>query len=679
MIHTRKGGPGTNAKHYEALVELMSAVGSSQDLDEVLNLATATAARVAGCDGGFLYLWNPQLERLVLSATTRGGEKWIQTVHLGLGEGVVGWVAQHGEVVIVKENVVTDPRFKMISGLDQETTHSGLVVPVTTTRGELVGIFALRSASSRTFNRACLDFTSHVATLLAGMIEKARLYRDMEAELAVLGDVARLSQALSAHHQIDEVIRAVTDITCSVMRTDACATWLVDGDRLRLQSVTPGFASGRMPRRDFLLDTVLSQWLSTTRVTTGQPEDLPLPLRQAIPQHFDYWMAAPMGLDSDTGGFTLVLRDRLVFVDQELSLMSTIANQAAVAISRARLIQQLSDKERVTAFFDVLFSPGGCRSASSLIERGRMLGVDLEQPHLVAAARLAPSQGKKLIADEEAIWPELQRRLDDLLPGSLGLCRDNLFCILIPATEGMEAILERLKVAKQDAQQHLSVKIAMGVGNPCESSEDYPQGLAEATEALRIGESLLWDRAQIVLFRELGIYHYLYEIWEHEGDVRDHQQEMLVELLEYDRTRGTDLLLTLERYLECLGHVGETARKLYIHRNSLRNRLQKISNFLEIDVTDRSCWFPLYLALQIVRIRDAARQAITSPANTASRKPGVRPGIQSAVALVAGRPARRAGFQVARRRFTHAAPQSLPAPLLLCPSPEIADVQAAQR
>ena len=600
-----------DVKHYRALVELMSTVGSSRDLNDVLHLATAMVARTAGYGAGFFYLWNVHLQRLVLSATTPGWERYIQTVHLSLGEGIVGWSAQHREVVIVEHDTLGDPRFRPVPGLDEECRHGVMAVPVITAGGELVGVFCLRAAGDECFSPSVVDFTHHVATLLAGIIEKARLYNDMEGKLAVLGGVAQLSRALSVHQRAEEVLETVTGITSQVMRTDACAVWVLDGDSLRLQGMSAGLASARLPRRNLPLDEAMGQWLTTEPALTGQQADMPRPLRHTVMQNFDYWAAVSMGAENGSGGFILCLRNRLVFVDEELHLLSTIANQAAVALSRAHLIQRLSAKERTTVFFETLMS-GSFRSAAALIDQGRMLGVDLEQEHVVLAAALAPARATRAAPpEEEKVWYDFEKRLQMALPGSLPLQRDGLFRALVPLGGGVDKVVEALQAIKDGLEARFTIQLSIGTGNPCLGVTDYPQGLAEATEALRIGQTLLWDRSRVIDFRDLGIYRYLYKIWVDSDDVRDYQQEILLQLMAYDRSRGTDLLPTLERYLECLGHTGETAAKLYIHRNSLRNRLQKISLLLGIDVTERGHWFPLYLALQIVKLRETARRGGT--------------------------------------------------------------------
>lgn len=57
-------------------------------------------------------------------------------------------------------------------------------------------------------------------------------------------------------------------------------------------------------------------------------------------------------------------------------------------------------------------------------------------------------------------------------------------------------------------------------------------------------------------------------------------------LLEYDRDNGTDLCTTLKTYLENNMQIAESSRQLFMHRNSLINRLRKIDSIILSDLSD---------------------------------------------------------------------------------------------
>ena len=74
-------------------------------------------------------------------------------------------------------------------------------------------------------------------------------------------------------------------------------------------------------------------------------------------------------------------------------------------------------------------------------------------------------------------------------------------------------------------------------------------------------------------YDDLGPYKYLLRM-SLEGDVRDSHRDAVARLAEYDRQRSTSLLHTLEEFLRRRGNISATAEALYVHPNTLRQRLR---------------------------------------------------------------------------------------------------------
>lgn len=80
-------------------------------------------------------------------------------------------------------------------------------------------------------------------------------------------------------------------------------------------------------------------------------------------------------------------------------------------------------------------------------------------------------------------------------------------------------------------------------------------------------------------------------------------QEMLGELLEYDQRRGTRLTETLDRWLELGCNTAETARALFLERQSLHNRLTRIFELLGGDPRGTGKMAGLHLAARLAQRR----------------------------------------------------------------------------
>ena len=121
----------------------------------------------------------------------------------------------------------------------------------------------------------------------------------------------------------------------------------------------------------------------------------------------------------------------------------------------------------------------------------------------------------------------------------------------------------------------------------------------EALDAATIGRALLGDGGAIA-YSELGAYRYLVHIAAEDAP-HDRMRGAVDELIAYDRKRRTALLDTLERYLAERRSVIESARALFIHPNTLRQRLgaDRGADRPELDKDDL---LSLELAIKLARL-----------------------------------------------------------------------------
>jgi two-component system, NarL family, sensor kinase len=171
------------------LHRVIETITSSVELDTVLAATVELVTEATGGDACFLHLWEPERERLVLRAATPEFSDAVGQVTLALGEGVSGWVAATRDVVLIPEDKWADPRYKYFPDLHGELFTAMLSVPVSSRGGELVGVFNVHSRERRDFTDADVAFLRLTASLIAGAIEHANLFRtlaEQEAELEFL-------------------------------------------------------------------------------------------------------------------------------------------------------------------------------------------------------------------------------------------------------------------------------------------------------------------------------------------------------------------------------------------------------------------------------------------------------------------------------------------------------------
>ena len=93
------------------------------------------------------------------------------------------------------------------------------------------------------------------------------------------------------------------------------------------------------------------------------------------------------------------------------------------------------------------------------------------------------------------------------------------------------------------------------------------------------------------------------------GSVERLVRRWLSPLLDYDATKGSELVATVSAYLECGGNYDATAKALAVHRSTLRYRLQRIRDVSGYDLGDPDIRFNLHLATRAWRTLEAMREA----------------------------------------------------------------------
>jgi sugar diacid utilization regulator len=253
-----------------------------------------------------------------------------------------------------------------------------------------------------------------------------------------------------------------------------------------------------------------------------------------------------------------------------------------VGIKKVQVIEQLTEKNLIKDFFEEL---AGGRSRGDLDGRAARLGCDLDQPHVV------------LVAEP---WSDaLARALRLAAPGSLFDPReDSLRALIRLTTPSSGSFRERLGRIHAELAEPVSV----GVSSVCQGEESFADGFAEAQQAL-VGTAVLSGGPSVMAYDDLGAYKYLLRVAV-DGGIRDATVDAVGKLAEYDAQRGAQLLATLEEFLRRHGSISATSEALYVHPNTLRQRLRRIGELSGLDLR-RDDWLAIEIAVKMVKLQHA--------------------------------------------------------------------------
>jgi GAF domain-containing protein len=524
-------------------------------LDGVVRLLSDASAAHA-C---FVYLLERDGKHLVLRAASEPYAAFAGQIELKRGEGLAWWALDHREEALIRDNALGDPRVKYVPELEEEKFQSLVAIPVLGRRGDPIGAFTLHTVAPREFTDAEVGFLVSSASLVAGAIENARLFYETRQRVGELEHLTELAEAVAAADTLDVLGPEVVKRSRDLLGADTVHLYLLDAidERLQLRFSHPPDAAA----------------LPVIGLTDLGPE---LSRSGRAPR-----VAVPLVAGGELLGALVAAGTR------EVDLARTVANQAAVAVKKIQVLDRLTEKNLIKDFFEDL---AGQRLGASLEGRAARLGCDLDKPHVVVAAVRAPEGFEKAVGS--------------LVRGAILDTRDQGFRALVPVDPGgaPRIVDELVRVHAELGEQ-----AAVGVSTVCVGAEALAHGFEEARHAL-VGEAVMRRDSGVMSYEELGPYKYLLRIALDPG-ARDSTIDAVAKLAEYDHERSSSLLGTLEEFLGRRGNISGTSEALFVHPNTLRQRLRRIGDLTGIDLR-RDDWLMVEIAVKLVRLRAALETAM---------------------------------------------------------------------
>ncbi len=591
----------------QPLFELIVSMVSTLDLAKLLRYVVNLCRELTGCYGVLVYLWDDDRERLVVRAAVEGYEQWIGRFSLALGEGLTGWTALTRQPGIIKENPTADPRFKFVPELNDDRFQSYLTIPIVAPNQRLVGVITMHTEAPHEFGDDDLIIMGTLSALIGASVENAQLYGQQTRQVQVLHSLAEASQAVVQTSSLRHMLFRLASTAGGLLGADRCAVLTLDeeGTHLGVESIwSSGPDAGAGAPTALPADGPWGRVLGATSpiVLTRREHREAFAAFDSLAPHARTALVAPMRVSERIVGTFLCFADSAKpFGHEDQELLSMVASQAALAVQNARLIEALTEKNVVRDLFEALVL--GEDGDLGVEARAHRLGVDLTRPHVVVVFEVTAHPAE---FDGERLWFALKQDLAGGFPGSLATYRDHTLTALLRLSDAtsLDRLAERLIELKAGHEKQPELLISAGVSRVCRRVEDYPDAFEQGRQALLMGRAVRGPGVAVT-FDELGAQWHLFSVAQQQ--VRDVYQERLGRLLEHDQEKGTQLFRTVEVYLECMGNAKLAADKLFVHRNTLRQRFDKIRQIAAVDLSDTDRWFDLMMALRIIRLRELAR------------------------------------------------------------------------
>jgi GAF domain-containing protein len=340
-----------------ALGDVLRAVAQSAGLQPVLDEVVEAATRLCEGDNGRLWLLQDGLLHAVSNGGVSEGFDYDRQHPHALDETTMSGRAALARRPVHLPDVLDDPTYAY-SG--PKPFRANLSVPILF-EDDLIGVIGLVRRAPEPFTEQQIQLVQAFADQAAIAIKNARLIDAVERQLdqqRAIGDVLR---AVARSEGLDAVFHTVVESAARLCEAEYGEVHLADGDVLRLAVGHGGapelyeYEREHPHARD---ESTVTGRVALTRQVVHIPDiDEDPGYTYAGPRTgYRTLLAAPILVEENLIGVFSLARDTpRPFTDEQIDLVKTFADQAAIAIANARLIEAVERQlEQQRAFSDVL-------------------------------------------------------------------------------------------------------------------------------------------------------------------------------------------------------------------------------------------------------------------------------------------------------------------------------------
>jgi GAF domain-containing protein/CheY-like chemotaxis protein len=330
----------------EALLNIASVSSRTLELQTSLQDVLTLVLDATNFDSGLITIYNPKSEKLELIAH-RLPEKFLTAIEKN---GLRGSLC---EMVFLRKEGITIPSFEEDSQIDPSgfielgfAAYQG--VPLES-RGEILGTLCTFKRTPITRDDATISLMQAVGQQVGVAIENANLFEQTQQQLNNISTIQATTADLSAALTFNGVINTLLAHLTSAIFADSASVFLLDGDNMVRSGVFPNIGSSDsnvgeiITLSDFPLVQKVVETHQPLSITT-EDERLQEHARQSFKNAgIGANATIPIVGTEEVIGTVSVNRNApaLGFSHEEIILMTTLINQAAVSMQNARLYEEI--------------------------------------------------------------------------------------------------------------------------------------------------------------------------------------------------------------------------------------------------------------------------------------------------------------------------------------------------
>ncbi len=298
-------------------------------------------------------------------------------------------------------------------------------------------------------------------------------------------------------------------------------------------------------------------------------------------------------------GFIWAVEIEKALGDEEVELLKKAANVLKNKLLQLQ-IRKYKREERSQEFFWKLLT-GHIKSRQEISEAFYEAQITAPSTFSIAIFRF-----------QEDITPEAERQISYMLKTMHRLkivlytidCNDLILLLSLDAVENpLDEQRDFVDYFRGNMYERFDVTQIKASCSSIYSSHDHiEKSYKEALNVLDMKNKFPEETKEIINYQELGIYQFLDVILEK----RAHDQfenHSLKKLTDYDLRHNSNLVETLEVFLNNDNNINEAAKELNVHMNTLSYRLKRISEIGDINLKDVNQKITLYIDIKLMKYK----------------------------------------------------------------------------
>ena len=327
--------------YLRSFMEISKVLSSTLAVDEVLDQIVRQIAAVMGLKGATIRLINPKTSTMELVAAQGLSEKYLKKGQVDLDKSISE--ALSGRPVAIFD-ATTDPRVQYPQEAKEEGIATLVAVPMVA-KAKVIGVLRLVTGEPREFTMEEVDFACSVAELGAQAISNAMIYEARTRELQFLKGLLEVSKAVNSALDVKKVLQLLVKTAVNALDIKAAAVRLLDDKRLKMELVASYGLSDRYITKGpvgtdkSITEAMMGKAVSIYDVASDDRATYP---KESLEEGIKSILSVPITLKGNVIGvmriYTSEPRD---FSEDEITFISSLAEQAALAMENARMYQKL--------------------------------------------------------------------------------------------------------------------------------------------------------------------------------------------------------------------------------------------------------------------------------------------------------------------------------------------------